>query len=44
MIPVSIIRLRYPEAETIVLYCQAFSGLRDSALFEVEAELRKLRA
>ena len=26
-----------------MLYCQAFSGLRDSALFEVEAELRRLR-
>jgi putative ABC transport system permease protein len=43
MIPVSIIRLRYPEAETIVLYCQAAPGLRDQALFEVEAELRRLR-
>jgi ABC-type antimicrobial peptide transport system permease subunit len=26
-----------------VLYCQAAPGLRDQALFEVEAELRRLR-
>jgi len=43
MIPVSIIRLRYPEAETVVLYCQAAPGLRDQALFEVEAELCRFR-
>jgi putative ABC transport system permease protein len=43
MIPLKIIRSRYPNAETVVLYCQARPGLREMAFEEVEAELRRLR-
>ena len=43
MIPVRTILVRYPEAETVVLYCQAFPGVRDAALGEIESELRNLR-
>jgi putative ABC transport system permease protein len=43
MIPLRIIRTRYPNADTVVLYCQARPGLRDIAFEEVEAELRRLR-
>ncbi len=43
MIPLKTIQMRYPNAETVVLYCQASPGLRDVALYEVEAELRRLR-
>jgi putative ABC transport system permease protein len=43
MIPLKTIHARYPDAETVVLYCQAMPGLRDTALYEVEAELRRLR-
>ncbi len=43
MIPLKTVQLRYPEAETVVLYCQAKPGLREAAFDEVEAELRRLR-
>ncbi len=43
MIPLKTIQMRYPDAETVVLYCEARPGLRDGALYEVEAELRRLR-
>jgi putative ABC transport system permease protein len=43
MIPLKTIQMRYPNADTVVLYCQARPGLRDGALYEVEAELRRLR-
>ncbi|MBN1570554.1 MAG: ABC transporter permease [Acidobacteria bacterium] len=43
MIPLKTIKARYPDAETVVLYCQARPGLRDTALYEVEGELRRLR-
>lgn len=43
MIPLKTIQMRYPNADTVVLYCQARPGLRDAALYEVEAELRRLR-
>ncbi len=43
MIPLKTVRARYPDAETVVLYCQARPGLRDTAFYEVEAELRRLR-
>ena len=43
MIPLKIIRSRYPNAESVVLYCQAKPGLREMAFEEVEAELRRLR-
>jgi putative ABC transport system permease protein len=43
MIPLRTIEVRYPDADTVVLYCQARPGLRDMAFLEVEAELRKLR-
>ncbi len=43
MIPLRTTEMRYPDAETVVLYCQAKPGLREAALLEVEAELRKLR-
>ncbi len=43
MIPLSTIQTRYPDAETIVLYCQAIPGMRETALAEVESELRNLR-
>jgi putative ABC transport system permease protein len=43
MIPLKTIQMRYPDADTVVLYCQAMPGLRDTAFNEVESELRKLR-
>jgi len=43
MIPLRTIRKRYPDAETVVLYCQARPGLRDIAFNEIESELRRLR-
>jgi putative ABC transport system permease protein len=43
MIPLRAIRSRYPNAEIVVLYCQAIPGLRDAAFLEVESELRNLR-
>jgi len=43
MIPLRTIQRRYPDAETVVLYLRAISGQRDSALLEIEAELRNLR-
>jgi putative ABC transport system permease protein len=43
MIPLRTIHFRYPNAETVVLYCQAKPGLRDVAFEEVENELRRLR-
>jgi len=43
MIPLKTVQMRYPDAETVVLYCQARPGLRDAALQEVESELRRLR-
>jgi putative ABC transport system permease protein len=43
MIPAQTARSRYPGAENVVFYCQASPGLRDQALGEIEAELRRLR-
>ncbi len=43
VIPLKTARLRYPDAETVILYCQAKPGMRDTALGEIESELRKLR-
>lgn len=43
MIPLKTIQRRYPEADTVILYCQAFAGQRDAALFEIESVLRNLR-
>jgi putative ABC transport system permease protein len=43
MVPLKTIEMRYPAMETVVLYCQAKSGLRENAFGEVEAELRRLR-
>ncbi len=43
MIPLKTIQMRYPDAETVVLYCQARPQMRDAAFEEVEAELRRLR-
>jgi putative ABC transport system permease protein len=43
MIPLKTIQTRYPDSETVILYCQAKTGMRDTALYEVEVELRKLR-
>jgi putative ABC transport system permease protein len=43
VIPLKTARLRYPDADTVILYCQAKPGLRDIALGEVESELRNLR-
>ena len=43
MVPLRTIEMRYPDMETVVLYCQAKPGLRDTALNEVEVELRRLR-
>jgi putative ABC transport system permease protein len=43
MIPLKTIQKRYPDVETVVLYCQARPGLRDTAFNEVESELRRLR-
>jgi putative ABC transport system permease protein len=43
MIPLETIQRRYPEADTVILYFQAFPGKRDAALFEIESALRTLR-
>ena len=43
LIPAVTALSRYPGIEAVVLYCQATPGLRASALFEVESELRRLR-
>lgn len=43
LIPAATALSRYPGIESVVLYCQAKPGLRASALFEVESELRRLR-
>jgi putative ABC transport system permease protein len=43
VIPLKIARLRYSDADTVILYCQAKPGMRDIALEEVESELRRLR-
>jgi putative ABC transport system permease protein len=43
LIPVTTARVRYPDADTVVLYCEAIAGRRDAALFEVESALRSLR-
>ena len=43
MIPLKTIQRRYPEADTVILYCRAFAGQREAALFEIESVLRNLR-
>ncbi len=43
MVPLKTIQRRYPEAETVILYCQAFPEKRDAAMFEIESVLRNLR-
>jgi len=43
MIPLKTIEARYPDSETVILYCQAKPGMRDTAFYEVESELRRLR-
>lgn len=43
VIPLKTALLRYPGADTVILYCMAKPGMRDIALEEVESELRKLR-
>jgi|WetSurMetagenome_2_1015567.scaffolds.fasta_scaffold14859_6 putative ABC transport system permease protein len=43
MIPLRTIEARYPDMDAVVLYCQAKPGLRETALLEVEEELRRLR-
>ena len=43
VIPLRTAQLRYPEADTVILYCQAKPEMRDIALEEVESELRRLR-
>ncbi|MBN2241122.1 MAG: ABC transporter permease [Acidobacteria bacterium] len=43
VIPLETALLRYPEADTVILYCQAKPGMRDMALEEIESELRRLR-
>jgi putative ABC transport system permease protein len=43
VIPLKTAQLRYPGADTVILYCQAKPGMRDIALEEVESELRRLR-
>ncbi len=43
MIPAQTARSRYPGLENVVFYCQAWPGLREQALGEVEGELRRLR-
>ncbi len=43
LLPAATALSRYPGIESVVLYCQARPGLRASALFEVESELRRLR-
>ncbi len=43
MVPLKTIQRRYPEADTVILYCQAVAGQRDAAFFEIESVLRNLR-
>lgn len=43
LIPAATVRGRYPEADQVVLYCQSRPNLRESALWEIETELRRLR-
>jgi len=43
MIPLRTTQRRYPEADTVILYLQAYPGQRDAALFEIESVLRTLR-
>ncbi len=43
MIPLRTTQRRYPEADTVILYLQAYRGQRDAALFEIESVLRTLR-
>ena len=43
VIPLKTARLRYPNADNVILYCQAKPGMRDIALEEIESELRRLR-
>jgi len=43
MVPLRTIEARYPDADTVVLYCQAKPGQRETAFMEVESELRRLR-
>lgn len=43
MVPLKIVEMRYPDLETVVLYCQARPGARATAFDEVEGELRRLR-
>jgi putative ABC transport system permease protein len=43
MVPLKIVEMRYPDLETVVLYCQARPGARSAAFDEMEGELRRLR-
>jgi len=43
MIPLKTAQLRYPDADTVIIYYQAKPGMRDIALGEIESALRKLR-
>lgn len=43
MIPLKTIQGRYADADTVILYCQAFPGMRESAFAEIESLLRSLR-
>ena len=43
VIPLKTAQLRYPNADNVILYCQAKPGMRDIALEEIESELRRLR-
>ncbi len=43
VIPLKLARLRYPDADNVILYCRAEPGMMDAALGELESELRKLR-
>jgi len=43
VIPLKTAQLRYPDADTVILYCQAKPGMRDIAMEEIESELRRLR-
>jgi putative ABC transport system permease protein len=42
-LPAATVRSRYPEADLVVLYCQARPGLREAAFAEIEESLRRLR-
>jgi len=42
-IPLETALLRYPDSDTVILYCQAKPGMREIALEEIESELRRLR-